>query len=161
LVSKLFEPLCFYKAYKIGSTCGFSNFSAHPVYIERFNKTFGTSEAAFNAYKDPTDNEYIKSIADASSPFIAKELSKHCNLRENWYERREEFMTEVIYAKVLQHKDFRENLINSCLRPIIHHTRNDKFWGDGPDGSGKNVLGKILVNIRHKLLKDMILNTVV
>ena len=154
-VNKLFEPLYFYKAFKTGYSTGFSNFSAHTVYLERFDETFGTSEAAFNAFKDPTDKEYIKSLANAKSPFIAKELSKHCNLRENWYERREEFMTEVIYAKVCQHNDFKQNLINSYLRPIIHHTRNDKFCGDGPDGTGKNTLGKILVNIRHKLFRDM------
>ena len=155
-VNKLFTPLFFYKAFKNGPTAGFSNFSHHTVYLKRFNETFGTAEAAFNAFKDPTNKQYIESLAHAVNPFIAKDLSKHCTLRDDWYERRQEFMTEVIYAKIQQHEDFREKLINSCLRPIVHHTRNDRFWGDGPNSAGKNVLGKILVNIRHKLLKDMI-----
>lgn len=155
-VNRLFTPLFFYKSFKNGPTAGFSNFSQHSVYLRRFNETFGTAEAAFNAFKDPTNKKYIASLAHATNPFIAKDLSKHCNLRDDWYERRQEFMTEVIYAKIQQHEDFREKLINSCLRPIIHHTRNDRFWGDGPNSVGKNILGKILVNIRHKLLKDMI-----
>ena len=99
----------------------------------------------------------MNSIANAKSPFTAKDLSKQCNLRSDWYERREEFMTEVIYSKITQHEEFRQNLINSCLRPIIHHTRKDKFWGNGgQDDYGQNILGKILMNIRHKLMKDMI-----
>ena len=157
-VNKLFTPLFFYKAFKSGPTVGFSNFSPHTVYLQRFDQTFGTAEAAFNAFKDPTNKQYIESLANATTPFIAKDLSKHCTLREDWYERREEFMMEVVYAKIRQHQDFYEKLINSCLRPIVHHTRNDKFWGDGPNSMGKNILGKILVNIRHKLLKDMIIN---
>ena len=156
-VIKLFEPLRFYKAYKVGNTTGFSNFSAHSVWLERFDKTFDTSEAAFNAFKDPLNKEYIERLVEAKTPFIAKDISKRCNLRSDWYERREEFMTEVIYAKIQQHKDFKQNLINSCLRPIIHHTRKDKFWGDGPEDNGQNILGKILMNIRHKLFKDMIM----
>ena len=155
-VVKLFEPLRFYKAYKIGNTTGFSNFSSHSVYLEKFRIKFDTSEAAFNAYKDPKNIKYVESLANATTPFIAKDLSKRCVLRDDWYERREEFMTEVIYSKVLQHEDFRTNLIHSYLRPIIHHTRKDKFWGNGPDGGGQNILGKILMNIRHKLLKDLI-----
>ena len=35
-VVKLFDPLRFYKAYKMGNTTGFSNFSSHSVYLEKF-----------------------------------------------------------------------------------------------------------------------------
>jgi len=154
-VMKMFEPLRFYKAYKTGMTTGFSNFSNHPVKLHLFQQTFDTSEAAFNAFKDPTNLDYIEKLVTARTPFIAKDLSKKCNLRVDWYERREEFMTEVILNKSQQHPDFYNNLINSGLRPIIHHTRKDKFWGDGPDGSGQNILGKILMNIRWRIFKKL------
>ena len=83
----MFTPLKFYKAFKSGTTTGFSNFSTHPVYISFFDKTFPTSEAALNAYKDPNNKEYIENLVNSKSPFIAKEFSKRCNLRSDWYEK--------------------------------------------------------------------------
>lgn len=35
---------------------------------------------------------------------------------------------------------------------IIEKTTNDYYWGCGKDGSGKNMLGIILMKIREKLL---------
>jgi len=34
---------------------------------------------------------------------------------------------------------------------IVEHTENASFWGDGGDGSGRNVLGRILVEVREEL----------
>jgi len=153
-VTKLFSPMLFYKAFRQGPTTGFSNFSAHPVKINNLG-TFPTSEAAFNAFKDPHNKQYINKLIDAKTPFIAKELSQKCNLRDDWYENRDKFMYEVVWTKVHQHKEFHDNLIFSGLRPIIHHTKKDKFWGDGPENNGLNILGKILMKIREKLLYEL------
>jgi len=149
-VIRMFTPIKFYRAFKSGTTTGFSNFSTHPVYMKYFNVTFPTSEAAFNAYKDPDNKEYIQKLVESKSPFIAKEHSKKCNLRTDWFQNREIFMQEVIRSKLEQHKEFEINLINTGLKPIIHFTKNDKFWGNGPENNGKNVLGNILMKIRHE-----------
>jgi predicted NAD-dependent protein-ADP-ribosyltransferase YbiA (DUF1768 family) len=34
---------------------------------------------------------------------------------------------------------------------LIEHTANDSYWADGGDGSGKNMLGIILMEVRNKL----------
>ncbi len=34
---------------------------------------------------------------------------------------------------------------------LVEHTKNDSFWGDGGDGSGKNMLGKLLMHLRDVL----------
>ena len=34
---------------------------------------------------------------------------------------------------------------------IVEHTANDAYWGDGGDGSGKNMLGQILMRVREEL----------
>ena len=34
---------------------------------------------------------------------------------------------------------------------IVEHTEADAFWGDGGDGSGKNMLGRILMEVRTRL----------
>jgi N-glycosidase YbiA len=32
----------------------------------------------------------------------------------------------------------------------VEHTRNDAYWGDGGDGTGKNRLGQLLMELRAK-----------
>ena len=34
---------------------------------------------------------------------------------------------------------------------IVEHTKNDAYWGDGGDGSGRNMLGRILMEVRRRL----------
>ncbi len=34
---------------------------------------------------------------------------------------------------------------------IVEHTENDDYWGDGGNGSGKNMLGQVLMRIRSEL----------
>jgi len=34
---------------------------------------------------------------------------------------------------------------------LIEHTENGDYWGDGGNGKGKNMLGKLLMQIREKL----------
>ena len=34
---------------------------------------------------------------------------------------------------------------------IIEHSRRDRYWGDGGDGSGANKLGQILMRVRGEL----------
>jgi predicted NAD-dependent protein-ADP-ribosyltransferase YbiA (DUF1768 family) len=31
----------------------------------------------------------------------------------------------------------------------------DPYWGNGPDGSGKNMLGKILMEVREEIKKQV------
>ena len=34
---------------------------------------------------------------------------------------------------------------------LVEHTKNDKFWADGGNGSGQNKLGILLMKIREEL----------
>jgi ribA/ribD-fused uncharacterized protein len=34
---------------------------------------------------------------------------------------------------------------------LVEHTSNDAYWGDGGDGSGKNMLGRVLMEVRERL----------
>ncbi len=35
---------------------------------------------------------------------------------------------------------------------LVEHTNNDVFWGDGGDGSGHNMLGRLLMELRAELV---------
>jgi N-glycosidase YbiA len=60
-------------------------------------------------------------------------------------------MHEAVLAKFTQHADPREILLGTGDAAIVEHTENDRYWGDGGDGSGRNRLGVILVRVREEL----------
>ena len=154
-VHKFFEPLVFYRAYKSGPTAGFSNFTNHPVVIKGLG-SFPTSEAAIQAYKNPTDKEYVDQQENARTPIASKALGRKTELRKDWSQVCNKLMYTVVEAKFNQNKELKENLIRTGLRPIVQHARGDYFWGDGGDGTGCNKLGKILTNLRESFyMEDM------
>ena len=60
-------------------------------------------------------------------------------------------MREAVLAKFTQHESLRAILLSTSDAKLIEHTENDSYWGDGGDGSGKNMLGRILMEIRQQL----------
>lgn len=148
-VQRFFRPLYFYKAAKIGIKEGLSTFSLHPIKVPDFG-TFPTLEAALQAYKDPTNKEYVKLQENSITPYMSKHIGKECLLRKDWEEVREQIMLKLLELKFTQHLDIQYKLLHTGLRPIIHHCL-DHYWGNGKDGCGKNVLGKLLVKLRYRL----------
>ena len=60
-------------------------------------------------------------------------------------------MFDAILAKFTQHESLRPLLLSTSSAKIIEHTENDSYWGDGGNGKGKNMLGKILIRVRDEL----------
>lgn len=58
-------------------------------------------------------------------------------------------MRAGLRAKFTQNPKILEKLLSTGNRPIVEHTVNDSYWGDGGDGSGKNRLGIILMELRE------------
>jgi hypothetical protein len=54
-------------------------------------------------------------------------------------------------AKFLQHPKLKANLLNTANATIVEHSANDSYWADGGDGSGKNMLGILLMRVREEL----------
>lgn len=152
-IQKFFEPLYFYRAYTHGHTAGFSNFTAHPVKLEGIG-TFPTSEAAFQALKNPYDKDYVNKQLEAKSPLVSKSLGRKIDLIPNWKSKCDDLMYYVLTCKFQQHFEFREALMNTGLRPIIQNTITDLYWGNGgEEGKGFNKMGKLLTKLRHHCYK--------
>jgi ribA/ribD-fused uncharacterized protein len=64
-------------------------------------------------------------------------------------------MREALYAKFTQHPDLKEKLLMTGNVEIIEHTSKDNYWGDGGDGSGKNMLSKLLMETRELIRKEV------
>ena len=127
----------------------FSNFSRHPVEID--SNIWPTSEHYFQAMKfqDPSLQENIRK---ESSPGTAARMGRDRNkpLRKDWEEVKDDVMRKVVKAKFEQHPDIMEILLSTGDATLVEHTVNDAYWGDDGDGFGKNMLGKILMEVRDE-----------
>ena len=60
-------------------------------------------------------------------------------------------MYEALRAKFTQHEELKTILLDTADAELVEHTKGDAIWADGGDGSGKNLLGKLLVKLREEL----------
>lgn len=77
--------------------------------------------------------------------------SRKVKLRPDWERVKDSIMFDAVRAKFTQHKELKELLLSTGDAKIIEHTVNDSYWGDGGNGKGKNMLGKILMKVRKEL----------
>ena len=59
-------------------------------------------------------------------------------------------MHQALRMKFSQNPDIAKELLATGDAIIIEHTRNDDYWADGGDGSGKNKLGLLLMQVREE-----------
>ena len=130
----------------------FSNFSPHPVKMK--GKVWPTSEHYFQAQKF-VGTAHEEEIRRVKSPMIAARMGRDRKrpLRHDWESAKDEIMFEAVRAKFTQHEELRKILLATGDAEIIEHTGKDSYWGDGGDGSGRNMLGKTLMLVREELRK--------
>jgi N-glycosidase YbiA len=130
----------------------FNNFSAHA--IEFRGKLYPTCEHAYQAAKctDPAGQEAIR---NARSPLQAKRLANETykGARDpDWSNKKVAVVEEILRAKLAQHPEAQEALKESGDEDIVEDSPTDYFWGQGADGSGHNILGKLWMKIRGENL---------
>ncbi|KAF8324569.1 uncharacterized protein EI90DRAFT_3075100 [Cantharellus anzutake] len=72
-------------------------------------------------------------------------------IRPDWEDIKVDKMEEVLYLKFTQHRELREELISTYPAQLMWGTKRDAFFGIGPDGDGRNELGKLLMSVRERL----------
>jgi predicted NAD-dependent protein-ADP-ribosyltransferase YbiA (DUF1768 family) len=144
-VTKFFEPLYVYNNYTKYFSVGFSNDAFIPVVIPGFG-LFPTATSAFYAFKDPSNINYVKKLELSKNIENIRNISEIHPIPKDWLETRETIMYNVLLLKFNQNKIIKTHILNTGLRPIIVRSC-DPYWGE-LDNSGKNILGKMLVNIR-------------
>jgi len=128
----------------------FSNFAKYPIIIH--NKEWPTTEHYFQAQKF-VGTDFEEEIRLASTPMEAASLGRDRNkpLRKDWEQCKVKVMQEALTAKVEQHQSIKSILLSTGDCTIVEHTANDAYWGDGGNGLGQNMLGKLLMEIRNGL----------
>lgn len=129
-----------------------SNMFMAPVGYEGIQ--YPSSEHAYVAAKT-TDEEIREKISKIPSPFQVKKFGKTIQLRDDWEQIKVHEMRRILERKF---SPFRSDLpLYSWLcatapRELIEgNTWNDRFWGQCPVGNGKNMLGKLLMEIRDDI----------
>jgi N-glycosidase YbiA len=137
--------------YSVGDEFGeFSNFAPYPFTLD--GELWQTSEHYFQAQKFE-DKAYKAKIRKSNSPMLAARMGRNRKqkLRRDWESVKVGVMRAAVLAKFTQHEDLIALLLSTGDSKLIEHTENDDYWGDGGDGSGKNMLGCILRQVRESL----------
>ena len=114
---------------------------------------FKSSEHAYQ-YGKTEDWETKSYIRSAPTPVLACIVGHGLfpfMVVKNWKELRVPRMKAVLLAKFKQHEDLKEKLLATGDAEIIEASKSDGFWGVGKGGHGKNMLGKLLMELRAHL----------
>lgn len=137
--------------YAAGDAWGeLSNFAPFPIVLG--GRRWPTSEHYFQAQKF-AGTAHEEEIRRAKKPRLAAEMGRDRKrpLRRDWEAVKDGVMLQALRAKFTQHADLRELLLSTGDARLVEHTANDAYWGDGGDGSGRNRLGQLLMQLRDEL----------
>lgn len=153
-MTNMTDDIQFYREFEVPYGC-FSNFFESPVAIG--NITWPTTEHYFQAMKFEHVPKLFTDIQKASSPALAKKLggTRTFPMRTDWESIKNDVMYNAVLAKFTQHKNLQQILLQTGNKKLIEHTGRDKYWGDGGDGSGLNMLGKTLMQVREQIRNDL------
>jgi ribA/ribD-fused uncharacterized protein len=128
----------------------FSNFSRHGIELD--GKHWPTVEHYFQAQKFAGTPQEGR-IRHAATPKVAKRLGhdRTQTLRRDWESVKDDVMRRGVLRKFETHADIRAILLGTGDEELIENAPNDYYWGCGSDGSGRNMLGRILMEVRAAL----------
>lgn len=124
-------------------------------------KKLRTAEHLYQICRFPHLPEVQLAVANEWNPKQAKDKAYE-NLehtRADWWLIRVSVMRFVLRAKfAAAYNEFASELTRTGDLPIVEQSSRDEFWGarPGPDGQlhGRNVLGRLLMEIRRDFLAD-------
>ena len=98
----------------------------------------------------PQIQEKIRQIASPMDA-VLEGRNRQNPLRADWEEVKDKVILQALRMKFSQNPDIAKELMATGDAILIEHTRNDDYWADGGDGSGKNKLGLLLIQVREEL----------
>ncbi|KAG0050955.1 hypothetical protein BGZ83_004248 [Gryganskiella cystojenkinii] len=140
--------------YRQGDAYGeFSNFWYAPFRLG--GGEWPTTEHYFQAQKFAhlEDKKYVELIRITDTAGNAAKMGRNRSwpLRPDWEDVKDDIMRDCVLQKFLQHPSLAKVLLGTEERYLVEHTKNDRYWADGGDGKGKNMLGIILMEVREKI----------
>lgn len=122
-----------------------SNFSTS--YLTYFGIQYSCVECAFQAQKTMDETERLK--ISRMKPSYAKTYGKKLSLRPDWEKVKVNIMRTLLFAKFTQNQELAAKLVATKDAVLMEMNQwGDTFWGMRPDGTGENILGKLLMEMR-------------
>jgi ribA/ribD-fused uncharacterized protein len=120
----------------------------YPCNVRFMGKTYKCGESAFQMMKCRFDAD--KEVFTRLNGFLAKKHGRNVALVEGWNEDKVSVMANVLRAK-FDNPLLKEKLMD-LTDPIVEDNYwNDTFWGVC-NGRGRNMLGKLLTELREELI---------
>jgi N-glycosidase YbiA len=128
----------------------FSNFSPHGFSDQ--GTYWPTVEHYFQAQKF-VQPEHRDRILRARTAKEAKNIGRDRSLpiRADWESIKREIMRFAVLRKFETHAQPRRILLSTVEEDLVENAPGDYYWGCGADGTGQNVLGKTLMEVRATL----------
>jgi ribA/ribD-fused uncharacterized protein len=147
-LSALSDPIYFYER----EFYVLSNFSSFALSYDQ--RLFMTAEHLYHWWKfkdkDPMKQRAIQLAMSAHDAFKLAERWKEYR-REDWDEIKCQVMSLILHLKAEQHEYVRRKLLETGDRELIEDSWRDDFWGWGPNRDGKNMLGKLWMEVRQEI----------
>jgi ribA/ribD-fused uncharacterized protein len=144
------------KFYKTKEPYGFLN-NFYPSRFFLYSRWWKWVEAPYQAMKTIDYRDWDK-IQRAETPRDARNLGQTVAMHDSWNTIKIEVMYQCCLAKFTQNRELMEQLLATDNEELIEDSvqnsdpaHRDSFWGNGPDGSGENNLGKVLMRVRKDL----------
>ncbi|MCX7363573.1 MAG: NADAR family protein [Alphaproteobacteria bacterium] len=135
-----------------------SNFSAFKLDWQGF--IFMTSEHAYHWEKfqgSSSNRAAVQSlIYSARSAHEAFKIAERYREWRNpeWDDMKVDVMRGILRAKATQREYVRRKLLATGERELVEDSWRDDFWGWGPNRDGKNMLGKLWMEIRSEFGRE-------
>jgi len=102
-----------------------------------------------------TDPDLQEAVRAAPDPAAARRVAKknRRKMRKDWNAIKRIVMTRGVYRKCVAHHEVATALLATGDRNIIETSQYDYYWGCGRDLRGGNAYGKVLMQVREKLLQ--------
>ena len=135
---------------RFDSDSPFSTVSNHPFVLEE--RHWKTPEHYYQAskYQGLRHHETVYMAADGKEAYA---LGNRWLKRKvaGWKKNRQLHMTRALYRKVMEYPELNKALLDTEDQWLIETSLYDYFWGVGRDLRGKNILGKVWMDIRKKI----------
>lgn len=141
------ERVCFYEQ----EFYVFSNFSSFRLYYGRID--FVTSEQAYQ-YQKFSNAEFVREmILKARSAHDAYKIADDYKYmrRHDWDEVKLDVMRDILRHKLAQHEYVGRKLRETGDREMVENSWRDPYWGWGEKRDGKNMLGRLWMELRDEL----------
>lgn len=140
--------ICFYDSE--GEFGWLANFSPHSFVLD--GKEWPSVEHYFQASKFLEESR-AEQVRVCHTTREAKALAKmmHAYKRIDWYAIRVQVMRSGIEAKFHQNPEISTLLLETLPRNLIETAWDDDYWGAGPNGQGRNVMGRLLMDLRAQI----------